>query len=96
MDIVRQLFAILFVFAVLWFALGFLRKKSWTGMGRSRGQSGLLESRARLALTPRHSVHLVRIGDRNLVLALHPDGLTFLGDAACAAVSRECPGRAVK
>jgi len=35
-----------------------------------------------LALSARHSIHLVRIGDRSLILALHPDGITFLGDAA--------------
>jgi flagellar biogenesis protein FliO len=42
----------------------------------------MLESRAKLALTARHSLHLVRIGDRDLILALHPAGLTFLGDLA--------------
>ncbi len=41
---------------------------------------GGLESRGKLALTARHSIHLIRVGDRNLILALHPEGVTFLGD----------------
>ena len=81
MDIARQSLAIFIVFALLWTALWFVRKKGWSAMRRSKTVPSLIESRGKLALTPRHSVHLVRIGDRNLVLALHPDGLTFLGDA---------------
>jgi flagellar biogenesis protein FliO len=89
MDIFRQSLAILFVFALLWTALWFVRKKGWTGMRRFKTVPGLIESRGKLTLTARHSVHLVRIGDRTLVLALHPDGVAFLGDAAPAA-GREC------
>jgi flagellar biogenesis protein FliO len=87
MDMVRQAFAILAVFALLWAALSFLRKPSWVrmpgwmGIRRTGPVPGLLESRGRLALTTRHSLHLIRIGDRNLILALHPGGITFLGDA---------------
>ena len=86
MDIVRQSLAIVFVFALLWTALWFVRKKGWTGMiRRAKPLPGLLESRGKLVLTAQHSVHLIRIGDRNLILALHPDGVTFLGDAHPAA-----------
>ena len=83
MDIVRQSLAILFVFSLLWTALWLLRKKAW--VRRNKTAPGLLESRGKLALTARHSIHLIRIGDRNLIVALHPDGVTFLGDAAPAA-----------
>lgn len=83
MDIVRQSLAILFVFSLLWTALWLLRKKAW--VRRNKTVPGLLESRGKLALTARHSIHLIRIGDRNLIVALHPDGVTFLGDAAPAA-----------
>jgi flagellar biogenesis protein FliO len=82
MDIVRESLAIVFVFALLWTALWFVRKKGWAGMiRRTKPLPGLLESRGKLMLTARHSVHVIRIGDRNLILALHPDGVTFLGDA---------------
>ena len=84
MDIARQSLAIVFVFALLWTALWFLRKRGWTGTRRTKPVRGTLESRGKLALTARHSVHLVRVGDRDLILALHPDGVTFLGDAVPA------------
>lgn len=94
MDIVRQLLAILLVFALLWAALYSLRrsgkgrKPGWIAMKRTKSASGLLESQGKLALTPRHSIHLIRIGDRHLILALHPDGVTFLGDIQPAAGGR--------
>jgi flagellar biogenesis protein FliO len=84
MDIARQSLAIVFVFALLWTALWLLRKRRWVGMRRTKPLPGVLESRGKLALTARHSVHLVRVGDRNLILALHPEGVTFLGDAVAA------------
>jgi flagellar biogenesis protein FliO len=87
MDIVRQSLAIVFVFALLWTALLFLRKRGWSGLRRTKLMPDLLESRGKLTLTARHSIHLVRIGDRNLILALHPEGVTFLGDTPVASDS---------
>jgi flagellar biogenesis protein FliO len=87
MDIVRQSLAIVFVFALLWTALLFLRKRGWSGIRRTKLIAGVLESRGKLTLTARHSIHLIRIGDRNLILALHPEGVTFLGDAQIASDS---------
>ena len=80
MDIIRQSLALVLVFALFGAALWFLRKQGWTGVGRTKAP-GLLESRGKLALTARHSVHLVRVGHRSLILVLHPDGVTFLGDS---------------
>jgi flagellar biogenesis protein FliO len=80
MDIARQSLAIVFVFALMWVALWALRRKGWKNMGRSKPVRGVLESHGKLSLTAHHSLHLVRVGDRNLILALHPDGVTFLGD----------------
>lgn len=84
MDLVRHSLAIVFVFGLLWTALWFVRKKGWTSTRRSKAPPGLLESRGKLALTPLHSIHLVRIGDRTLAIALHPKGVTLLGDAGAA------------
>jgi flagellar biogenesis protein FliO len=80
MEIVRESLAVVFVFALLGTALGLLRKKT----GRTRSAKGLVESRGKLALTARHSIHLIRIGERNLIVALHPAGVTFLGDTPLA------------
>jgi len=82
MDIVRQSLAITFVFALLWLALWLLRRKGAVRLNgrRSRAGAGILESRGRLALTAQHSIHLVRVGQRELVLALHPSGVTVLAE----------------
>ena len=85
MDLARESLAITFVLGALWAALWLLKRK---GLVRTRGSSssrGSLESCGKLSLTAQHSIHLVRIGDRNLVLAVHPGGITFLCDAAQSA-----------
>jgi flagellar biogenesis protein FliO len=86
MDIVRQSLAITFVFALLWAALWLLRKKGAIRIGprKGRGERGVLESRGKLALSQQHSIHLVRIGQRDLVLALHPTGVTLLAEFPAA------------
>ena len=80
MDIVRQSLAITFVFALLSAALWFLRKRGniRAGFPRARAAHGVLESRGKLALGPQHSIHVVRIGERDMVVAVHPAGVTLL------------------
>lgn len=78
MQIFRQLGALALVFALLWAALRLLRGKAW----RPRSAPTLLESQGKLALTARHSVHLIRVGDRTLIVGVYPEGITFLGDGA--------------
>jgi len=80
MDLLGQAAAIALVFGLLGTVRWLLRRNG----GRIRQAPVLLESRGKLALTARHSVHLIRIGDRNLILALHPEGVTFLGESAPA------------
>jgi flagellar biogenesis protein FliO len=80
MDVVRQSLAITFVFVLLWAALWFLRTKRRIPFSMSRDARGFLESRGKLALSAQHSVHLVRIEGRELVLAVHPAGITLLCD----------------
>ena len=87
MEFVRQGAAIALVFGLLWAALWALRRKS---AGRLLGPNSpaareQLQSRGRLALTAQHSVHWVRIGQRDFVLGVHPSGITLLGDATSGA-----------
>ena len=84
MDIVKQSLAITFVFALLWAAIWFLRKRNniRISLPGGRGGQGLIESRGKLSLGAQHSVHVVRIGDRQLVVAVHPTGMTLLCDLA--------------
>jgi flagellar biogenesis protein FliO len=42
-----------------------------------RGQ-GRLERLERLSLSPQHSLNLVRVGDRELLIAVHAGGCTLL------------------
>jgi flagellar biogenesis protein FliO len=86
MDIVRQSLAITFVFALLCTALWLLRKKGQIRFGSRNGQrsSGMLESRGKLVLSQQHTIHLVRVGQREMVLALHPAGVTLLAELAAA------------
>ncbi len=89
MDILRQSLAITFVFALLWTALWLLRKKGRIriGSGKNHGRCGSLESRGKLVLSQQHSIQLVRIGRRELVLALHPSGITLLAELSEASGS---------
>jgi flagellar biogenesis protein FliO len=82
MDIVRQSLAITFVFTLLWTAVWLLRRKGSIRIGsrKTRGECGVLESRGRLVLSQQHTIHMVRIGQRDLVLALHPSGITLLAE----------------
>jgi flagellar biogenesis protein FliO len=86
MDIVKQSVAITFVFALLWAALWFLRKRGNipVRLANSRAADGVLQSRGQLALGPLHSIHLVRIGEQDLIIAVHPGGVTELGKPAHA------------
>ena len=92
MDVIRQSLAITFVFLLLWAALWFLRKRAGSSVSQGRSRKGLLESRARLALSARHAVHVVRIGDRDLVLALHPGGITLLAESPHSSTIPKTPG----
>ena len=83
MDVVRQTLSVLLVFALLGLALWKLRKPgSFTGGAslwkRARGGTPLLESVERLALTPQHALHLVRMNGREMVIATHPQGCEIL------------------
>jgi len=80
MDVIRQSLAITFVFLLLWAGLWFLRKRRRISFSTGRASRGLMESRGKLTLSAQHVVHLVRIGDRDLVLAVHPSGITLLFD----------------
>ncbi len=67
--------------------LGLLAALRWWLGGRGaaplwrRGRnlrSGKLEPLDRLALTPHHSVHLIRVGDRAVLIGAHPAGCSVL------------------
>lgn len=84
MDVgtLRQVLSILLVFVLLGLALWKLRQP---GVGfrspwrRQGAETRSLETVERLALTPQHMLHLVRVQGREMVVATHPQGCTMLG-----------------
>jgi hypothetical protein len=85
METWRQAGAVLVVFALLGASLWVLRRKGAAvfaaGPGRWRktaGRERSLERVERLALTPQHCLHVVRIGGREVVVATYPSGCTVL------------------
>lgn len=84
MDIVRQILAVLLVFGLLGAALWALRRRGSLRGGlpfRPPGRGRALEVVERLALTPQHSLHIVRIRSRELVVATYPNGSVVLTGA---------------
>jgi hypothetical protein len=65
-----------------WLKLGAVRWGSprWGSLrfARAPARSKSLATMERLALTPQHSLHLVRIQGREVVVATHPHGCTLL------------------
>lgn len=83
MDVatLRQVFSVLLVFSLLGLALWKLRRPGTAlrPLWRRPGASvRALEPVERLALTPQHVLHLVRVQGREVVVATHPHGCTVL------------------
>ena len=67
------------VLAVLAAALWWLRKKGAAGFQpHARRTPRRLASIERLALSPHHTLHLVRLDDRAILVAQSPSGLAFV------------------
>ncbi len=98
MEVIRQITAIIVVFGLLGLGMWALRRRS--GPLRFRPAKSLAPVE-RLALTPQHAVHLIRVAGRELLIATHPNGLTLLTenkptgytstDLAAVALNREDP-----
>ncbi|HTW66153.1 MAG TPA: flagellar biosynthetic protein FliO [Bryobacteraceae bacterium] len=94
MDLVRQSLSITLVFAFLFTVLWLLKRRGTIRIRGNPPSRGSLESCGKLSLTAQHSIHLVRVGGRSMVLAVHPAGITFLCEAA-ATPPREAQGPAI-
>ena len=81
MDLLQQTAAVVFVLALLGCALYILRRRGYavSSIGR-RGSGRRLECVERVALGPQQALHLVRLGDRALVVAASPSGCALLQD----------------
>jgi flagellar biogenesis protein FliO len=86
MDVLRQAGSVLLVFALLGGLLWILRRSgrvSFNGLARKRavGNSRSMIAVERLALTPQHTLHIVRVNGREVLVATHPQGCTVVDQA---------------
>jgi flagellar biosynthetic protein FliO len=81
MEWTEQLLAVTVVLGMLFGALWFLKRKGWARTSfrrQARPGQPRLEVLDRLALTPQHSLHLIRLADRTLLVGLSPQGCNLL------------------
>ena len=84
MDFLQQLAAagavILLLVSVLWL----LRRRGIAVLPLARSRNRRLECLERLPLGPQHTLHLVRLGERELLLASTPGGCTVVATVPLA------------
>ena len=81
METTEQLLAVMVVLGLLCGSLWLLKRKGLVRTNfRRPARSGepRLEVLDRLALTPQHSLHLIRMADRTLLVGLSPQGCSLL------------------
>lgn len=83
MDVLRQVFSVLLVFSLLGAVLWLLRRGgriSFQGLAarRALGNSRSMIAVERLQLTPQHTLHLVCIHGREVLVATHPQGCSVI------------------
>jgi len=96
MDVIRQMAAVGVVMAVFAAVLWLLRRgglaqaRGWTAaLLRARGPAPrTLERLERLPLSAQHTLHLVRLGERALLLASTPAGCTLVESIDCREIFR--------
>jgi flagellar biogenesis protein FliO len=85
MEALQPVFAVLFVLGLMGGALYWLRAKGLARFnGKAIGRAGARRMRVveRLPLTPHHSLHLVTVGSRSVLVAVSPGGCTVVDAAA--------------
>lgn len=88
MEMFQQLFAVAGVLGALFVVVWALKRKGWVRMStRAPRDSGArLQVIDRLVLTPHHSVHLIRLADRTLLIGLSPSGCNLLETSPAAGI----------
>lgn len=79
MELSQQLLAVGLVLALLLLAAAAAQRRGWlrmtlrpTGPGTQKRDLELVE---RFVLTPLHQLHLMRVEDRTMLIATHPQGV---------------------
>lgn len=88
MEIARQVLAVVFVLALLGAALWALRHGTapLQALRSGKTQERGFKVVERIALTPQHSLHIIRRGSEEWILATHPQG--------CSVIQKDSPAGA--
>lgn len=87
MDVLRQILSVLLVFSLLGAVLWASKRGgriSFAGLARKRilGNTRSLIAVERLSLTPQHTLHIVRVNGREVLVATHPHGCSVVTELA--------------
>lgn len=92
----QSLAGIAAVFLLLGAALWWLRRKALASGGANASGRQVAERIGRLRLGPQHSLELVRLADRVLVVAVHASGCTLLDTLPWAGTAPEAGGKTLE
>ena len=85
METIQQVLGVVAVLALLGGSLWWLRSKGlaqFNVRGPGGGKARSMKVVERLALTPQHSLFLVRVGGRTMLIAASPGGCSILDGVA--------------
>jgi flagellar biosynthetic protein FliO len=82
MDLIEQMTAVALVLMLLGATLWWLRRRGMAVMSLTRRGSRRMECLERLPLGPQHALHLIRLGDHELLVASSPSGCSLVKDVA--------------
>jgi len=79
MEAIQQMAAVAVVLLLLGATLWLLRQRGFATLVRGGKSTGRrMECLERLPLGPQHTLHLVRVGENELLVALSPSGCSLL------------------
>ena len=80
MESIQQALSVVLVLGLLGGALWWLRRKGMAQFAfkAPAGKRKSIQVIERMALTPQHSLHLVRVADRTMLIAASPAGCSIL------------------
>jgi flagellar biosynthetic protein FliO len=79
MEVIQQMAAVAVVLLLLGATLWVLRRRGFAGVALGKKPAGRrLECLERLPLGPQHTLHLVRVGETELLLGCSPSGCSLV------------------
>jgi flagellar biogenesis protein FliO len=93
MEFVSQMVAVAAVLGLLGASLWWLRRRGYGAMAPvRRGAGRRMECLERLPLGPQHTLHLIRLGEKALLVACSPAGCALVESMPCGEVDTRREG----